>query len=636
MKKVFFLLCLIGAIQGMAQPVDSRGIYDYKDIQHVDMGWMAPLKIIKPTTPFSKNGWSYTAKQTEISQQIGMWLEQTYRTVGVLGDKKLVLLFDEPSKYRGTKEYGYNEVEKDAVLALPNSYGAKGEFHFCVSKVKDRKFWPTPGNWCFVNLHIMVNNIGLIAEQVVALNSPKDYYFLMPKYTIGEKGRNDRAMFTTMANYRNFTKSPNLEKYQHYVFPKAKTMGYIIIMSKDGKPLPVEQVTVGEFLDQLEAQLPLMLQMAQNRKLIYENYFENAKKGMVVLKEKLKGQLNQYFYTYDNFLQIDVTDIANVGSSGNLPNWIKTQAQTQEGHTNIPLWRLKKGVKESLATAGPEWVIFKLEAPFNFDYEGSVRLVDDFVSRFNYDYVYNYFWGKDKTITPYKPTGFVDEQVKFNSQAATEKSATAKQKSTDKNILFFEDFSSVAEGATPPGWNTERSALSGKGTQVAAINNQPGKWLKMVRDASPKINNISGTADFELSVNVLVHKGDVPWGATPLEVELHMQTAQGATISRMGVTPGNMNQATAEGWLTLSGKSAASACKPSSYYNLPQFKGSDQQSKITLLYRKKGQNIQVLCNNKTIFECTDFFLPNTTLQKLNFANTEKSIYYIGNIELKKL
>ncbi len=401
------LLCTVG-ITLQAQPVDSRGMYaDKKAIENTDMGWMYPLKLSQATA-FSKNGWTYTARQTDAAHKLTTWVRETYRTIGLLGDVKPVLLLNEASKYRGTKDYSYNDIEKDAIFGLPNSYGAKAQFHFCVSKTKERKFWPTPGNWCNVDLHIMANNIGLIAEQVVALNSPNDYYFLMPRYTIGEKGRNDKEWMPGYANYRNFTNSPNLAKYEHYFFPKEKNLAYIIIMTKDGKPLPIEQVTVGEFIKQLEKQMPQMLQIAQNRSLIYENYQENAKKGIQVLKNLLGSQLKNYVYTYDNFLQLDIIDMANIGSSGKLPTWLKTQPLSPEGYKHVPLWRLKEGVKKALATAGPEWIVCRLEQPIGYDYPGSIRLMDDFVSRFNYEYVYNYFFGKDTVQNPYKPVVFAD------------------------------------------------------------------------------------------------------------------------------------------------------------------------------------------------------------------------------------
>lgn len=636
MKTLLLILFMfITSIYSTAQPVDSRGMYNYNDIENVDMGWMEPLKITKPATAFSKNGWHYTDKQVEISQQIALWVEQTFRTVGLLGSKKMAFLMDEGSKYRGTKDYDYNEREKDAITGLPNSYGAKAQFHFCVSKVKDRRFWPTPGNWCQTDLYIMANNIGLISEQVVALNSTNDYFFLMPKYTLGEKGRNDNEAFVTMANYRNFTNSSNLKNYTHYLFPKDRNISYIIIMTKDGKPLPVEQVTIGGFLNQLEKQLPQMIQLAQNRKLIYENYVENAKKGIIVLRELLKSKLNQHFYTVNNYLQIDITHIANIGSSGKLPVWIKTEATTNEGYTNMPLWQLKKGVKESLATAGPEWIIFKLDAPINSSYEGSIRLMDDFVNRFNYEYVYNYFWGKGKVTTPYKPTGFVDEQVSNNNQPTTEKSAMVQRKAADKNVVLFEDFSAVPAGASPPHWQTGRSEITGNSSQVVSLNNQGGKWLKLIRNATPKNNTFSGIADFEYAADVLVHKGDVPYGATELETEFTLSTPMGEKIFRMNVTPGNMNQANAEGWLTLSVPNSSN-CKTSNYYYLPYFKGSMEQSKINIALTKRAESLTVLCNDNKIFQCDTYFPPNTTLKKFSLISTEKSQYYVSNIELKKL
>src|SRR5690606_4678655 len=115
-----------------------------------------------------------------------------------------------------------------------------------------------------------------------------------------------------------------------------------------------------------------------------------------------------------------------------------------------------------------------------------VRVMDNFVSRFNYDYVYNYFFGKEKVTTPYEPLGASNSVSKNKDEApAATLSQTALKKKADKSVVFFEDFSDIKDGATPAGWATDRSS-SGDHPTVTTLKDFEGKWLKLKGSASPK------------------------------------------------------------------------------------------------------------------------------------------------------
>jgi hypothetical protein len=82
------------------------------------------------------------------------------------------------------------------------------------------------------------------------------------------KGEFDREYNETHANYRNFTNSANLKKYDHYFVPGqslgGKGAAYIVVMTKDRQPLPFEQVNIGEFINRIEGRLPIMYILAKN------------------------------------------------------------------------------------------------------------------------------------------------------------------------------------------------------------------------------------------------------------------------------------------------------------------------------------------------------------------------------------
>lgn len=631
MKKatiVFFLL-LTGYANG--QQVDSRGIYTNKsEIENLEIGWLYPLKNV-PAKPVNLNGWNYPANQADICTKIGFWIQQTYTPTGLLGELKRSLHTPEASRYKGTKYYDYNEAEKDNRFALPHSYGAWAKFHKCLSKTSTHKFFPTPGNHCYTPLDIMANNVELITKQIIALSTPTDYYCTMPEYTLGQDKEFADNWREKLPVYRNFTGSPNLQPYGHYFYPVPGFLSYVIIMTKNNQALPFEQVTVGEFLQQLESQFPKLHQFAVNRKLIYENYLENAKKGMLVLKEKLKQQENRYVYFNTIERQIDIIDLANIGSSGKLPNWIQIEKTTP--NLNFPLLRLKKGVKESCATGGPQWIVFSLGNPIDHSYGGSVQLMDNFVSRFNYNYVYNYFFGNEKVIEPYIPLQFENTTQARDKKAVTTVSATAKQKAGDKSIIFFDDFSATAEAATPKNWDTERSS-SGEKPTITTIDGTAGNWLKLKKNASPKDVSLPIGGDIEISYDLLVQKGDVPWGTPGIETEFRFSGKDGDKRYAVNVSPGDMNRKDAAGWIMLA--LGGSDCKTGSYHSIAAFTGGNPVNKVSITIRKKGESIAIFSNSTKVYECASAFMQGAVMKKLNFYVNEKNVYYLTNIQIKKI
>lgn len=410
MRSLSTLICLLFlSMPLLAQPTNAKGWYDSKDIENVEMGWMSVMQFKEAAKPFSKNGWTYPVTQIDFSRTIVSWWQESYLPKGLLGEMRLSVLAPDPALPISNSSYDFNEAEKSNRLALPNTYGAYARLHKCVVKTATHKFWPMSGNLCYVNWNIMANNVELISKQLVYLSSADEYYCIQPRYTQGMKGA-DKEWTPKYANFGNFTNSPNLKKYDHYYVP-GQQLGsdggfYVVIMTKDGKPLPFEQVTIGEFLNRLEKRLPMMYAIQKNSVKL-ENLLGKAQNGLRILKDQFKNQLGDYVYLKDINNNIDCLTLSSIEENKPV-YWLKTQATTQTStgwtDTNFPLLRLKKGVKEACATTGPQWIIFRLDASLEHTYAGEADLMENFVSRFNYDYVYNYFFGKDKVVATYKAT----------------------------------------------------------------------------------------------------------------------------------------------------------------------------------------------------------------------------------------
>ncbi|MFT3980742.1 MAG: hypothetical protein QM687_09760 [Ferruginibacter sp.] len=639
MKKMILAAGMLYASLLSAQPTNERGWYDSKDLEDIEIGWMNIIKFTAPSKPYTKDGWIYPATQTEFSKTIVQWWQQSYSPVGLLGEMKQSVLAPDPPLPVTNSSYDANEAEKDNKKALPNTYGAYAKLHKCMVKTSAHRFWPMYGNLCDIPWNIMANNVELLGRPMIQLSSPDAYYCVQPRFTHGMKGEYDKDWLAKYADYRNFTNSPNLEKYDHYYNPDFNR--YTVIMTKDGKPLPFEQVTVAELIGRLESRFQLMFTMASAGGNKYPaTRMQDAKKGLQIIKEKMKNNYNDFVYASATTV-FDFTWLYNIDEKTDLSVSIKTRETVKDknGYTSVyfPLLRLKKGVKEAGAIGGPQWIVFSLDLPVDPRYGGNVHLMDHFVSRFNYDYVYQYFFGAQKPAGPYRILSFSTDNDKKNALPAAVQSEEAAKMNANKSVLYYEDFSTVSTGATPVNWTTERSQHSGEKVTVVEIDGVKGKWLQLRRSAVP--NNI--TLDYKISFDILTRKGDVLWGTPGIELQLNNGSTQsdpnGSFTYGINVTPGDMNRPDAAGWVTInqSMPAAYGKCRAESYYSIPQFTGSKNINRVTMSIVKKGENIKVLCNNTTVYECDKAAPADLSFKNLRFYVNEKNVYHISNILIKR-
>jgi len=632
-----------------AQPANERGWYERADIEDVEIGWIKTLQFKDPAKPFARHGWSYTARQTDITQKIATWIQQTITPRGMLGEMNLSVLAPEPSYPVSHKSYDFNEAEKNNRKALPNTYGAYAKFYMLLQKTSTKRFWPINGMADHYIWQIMANNIEMITRQMVLLSSPDEYYCTMPRYTICMKGEYDKDWMVQYANYRNFTGNPTLQRYDHYLIPSdavdyARRDYYTIVMTRDNQPLPFEQVTMATFISRLEKQLPLMYTIALNNGTKLANLMTDAQRGIQILKRKFKDQQNEFVYILGSAFQIDILSLAQIEEGKNI-HWIRTQAVTQENRdyisTSFPLLRLKKGVKENLATNGPQWIVCRLTKGVSPGNTGEIHLMETFMNRFNYDYVYDYFFGKEKVIQPYKPLAFVNAQEGKNMQAVLPLSEEAKRIKSDKSVLYFEDFSTTPIQATPANWNTQKSEITGNKVEVVEVNGAKGKWLKLKRTAYPTDISLPQSGNFIISFDVLTQKGDVPWGTPGIRMELYssakVNDAANPHRFSIDVSPGDMNRKDAAGWVMIGRQMPEGYrdCKIESYYSLPQFTGSNNINQVNMAIQRQGETLTVLCNNKKVFECTKALPASLNFKSIRFEVNEKNVYHISNVMVKK-
>ncbi|WP_028296956.1 hypothetical protein [Olivibacter sitiensis] len=403
MKTMQSLFAVLLFVVGSSQAQSTRKAY-----ADIDIGWLRKIEFKEPPKAIINQDRNYTAKQAGYAQAMLTWIQQTYSPKGMLGDMKWYTFVPDKSEPVTSKDYDYNEAEKNNRNAWPNYYGAYAKLSLFLKKDASGKFVPETGH--HIRWLIEANGVETISKQLVSLSTPEEYYFLMPRYEVGLKGSLDKTWYAEAAKFRNFTNHPNLKNYVHYYIPNGQVTDgkddfYVVIMTKNRQPLPFEQVTVGEFIRQVEKQLPLMYQMAINGGSKDINLKARANGGFQIFKKRFAAKANENVYLSENN-QLGLFDFANADENSTFP-WFQTSSgtfQNSDGYpTFFPLLKLKKGVKEASVSGDPQWLVVRWAPPLSKNLAGDIHYMDTILNRFNYEYVYNYFFGDKRPTESYKP-----------------------------------------------------------------------------------------------------------------------------------------------------------------------------------------------------------------------------------------
>ena len=168
--------------------------------------------------------------------------------------------------------------------------------------------------------------------------------------------------------------------------------------------------------------------------------------------------------------------------------------------------------------------------------EYSIHRHESILNNFNFEYVYQYFFGNDKVIEPYKPLRLPNYKERIVTEEASDKTIKAV---ADKNIFFFDDFSTSAIGKPANNW--DGSLVNGKKAMVTQLNGNNDKWLEILahEKVRPKNIQVPYPQNFTLSYE-LVASQNFTWGARGLTMQLSKETSPGNAESylKLKLRPG--------------------------------------------------------------------------------------------------
>jgi len=621
MKKIILIILVAISITSQAQPVyvDRIG-FILESIADIDIGWM---EIRKHTTlPKGKQLGDriYSAKQIDNCEKFVEWMQQSYLPRGCLGNATYYQNYI--PKFNGNNSRLGNAINMNA-QALPLMYGAQTKIHMFLKKDEKEKFVPQTGHGEF--WYIEANQLQHISKPVWFISSAEEYYFVLPDFTSNPKGydADDKAE----SNLLGFANHKNIEGYKHFYIPP-KTIGdeqgYVVIMTKDNNELPFEKITIGEFFTQAEKQLPVWQKVDPTSP---EN-FARAQKNLARLKEKYKNKWNDIAELQ---LSAEISFFTFVNATEGYDDMFDNK---QGAHTTFPILKIKKATLELCKKDQPQWLVIRWTVGMP-NQAFNLHLHESVMNNFNFKYAYDYFFDPEKVKgQPYKP---LRSPTYKEAVLTSEGSEATKKNTTDKNIHFFEDFSTSAIGKKPIDWQS--TLALGTTTVVTKRDGLDGNWAIMANYIiRPTQLKTPLPQNFTLSYDMVVAQ-NFTWGATGLTLKLSKEISRDNAESylELKLRPGFDGR---DGEATLETKfpNPPGYSNGTKWYAAPGFSNNKKNNRITVTIKKKDEMLQLFVDKTKIAEYEKAIPAAHLFNAMSFTSYnsgENDKYYISNIKITK-
>ena len=579
MRKVILSICFcLYTATSFAQVIPPREIEDSV------LGWMKVYNFKGAKAPLKVDNKLYSIAQLSIADSFANWIQASYIPKGGLGDVKKAV----------TPKLGvYNQHE----AGLPQAYGAYATIYYFLKRSSTGKF--VPNNNLGVTWKIMANEVPT-DWGISDLCTPTEFYFTLPSYEAYFDGGESVKKLHDLSN------TPSLKSYLNFWVKSVESGGGgdYVMLSKNNKS-PFVKLTKGEYLQLLETAISVVYE--KEKKKIYEREKGNQKNidrelvykdeikekriaNLKKTKEKYKDKLGELALVNNQPSLVALNTQTDVFSNGDLSDPISTSGR-------VPVYKIDPLMAELCKKDKPQWVLINWWWAANNVTEKYLH--ESIINNFNFDYVYNFFFDPEKVKDkPYKPlrSPFFKERVTVN-----EASEISKKNNSDKNIFFFEDFSTTGIGQNPIGWKSKLNSES-KTCIVATLEGIPGNWVEIKGNEAftPTQLKKQLPQNFTLSYELAVPQ-NFTWGAKGLTFQLSKETSPGNAESYLNLRlrPGFNGK---DGEAVIETKFAS----PPGYLNgtkwllAPGFSNNKKYNRITVIIKKKEEALQIFIDNNKI------------------------------------
>lgn len=605
MRKYIFLLpiAMLTVNISLAQHIPTESIEDSV------LGWMKVYNFKGAKAGITVGDKVYSVHQLSICDSFANWIQASYVPKGGLGDVR---------KAVSGKLGLYNQND----AALPQNYGAYSKTYYELKYSNGKRVPLTDGHerWgIFANAPV-----GIPAD---ALCTPTQYYFTLPSFA-------EQGFSEALPKLYGLATHPNTKKYFTYFRRNSKIGNEKTVLLHPENKFPFIKITKGEYLQVIEG--AVMRLYENEKKSIYEkergnqrniDYFmkylnDNHAKRLATLKinkERYKDRLQEIAEIYTDAPGLLLENISDVfeGNGGS--------------STKLPVYKIDPVIAELCKKDKPQWITITwhgdVTSPVGKHQHESI------INNFNFEYVYNFFFYPEKVKgQPYKPlhSPYANESV-----VVTAASEASKRNTADKNVFFFEDFSTTGIGKKPNGWKT---ILSGQGTTgiVATREGLDGNWVELKGHHIIAILKSPLPQNFTLSYDLAATQ-NFTWGSKGLTMQLSKETSPGNAESflMLRLRPGYDGR---DGETTLERKFPGYS-EETKWYTAPGFSNNKKNNLISVTIKKQGEMLQVFIDKTKVAEYTKGIPAAQLFNALSFncsgnsAETDK--YYISNIRVSK-
>jgi hypothetical protein len=610
---VLIVILLISAVRLAAQPVPRKSIEDEV------IGWMKIYHYKGAKEPLKVDDKIFSPAQLSICDSLANWIQASYIPKGGLGDVKKSV-----SERLGL----YNQH----TAARPQMYGAYSKTYLDLKYNSNHKLEPQ------TNSHVYW---GIFANQIPGnwpvrdICSTTDYYFTMPSFESAEEG------YEAAKKDFDISGHPNLKPYTTLW---VKNMGFgggmeAVLLSKDNKS-PFIPITKGEYLLTLERAI-LRYYEAEKKKIVereqgiqqriavavksLDEKIARLQEGLKNNREKYKNRLEETALTDAQPGLNDLENRRDLFSAGYL-----TDPENTAGR--LLVYKVDPTIAELCEKDKPQWILVTWEYYFNNPVVK--HLHESILNNFNFQYVYNFFFDPGKVTGPYKPlrSPTVKETV-----AGVTASEVASKNAADKNIHFFEDFSTTPVGKNPLGWKTSMG-YNNSGASVTKLDGLEGNWTVMGRNHTLTATQIKKPLpqNFTLSYDILAAE-NFTWGAKGLSFKLAKENS--------GKVESFVQVKLRPGWGGRDGEVTFETQFPSPYLTTTKwlvakgFSNDKKYNRVNVTIVKKGETLQLFTDETKIAEYEKAVPASLLFNALSFdtggGDTENDKYYIGNIKISK-
>jgi len=607
MKKLFFsYLILVLYTTSFAQEIRSEMLEDSV------IGWMKIYNFKGTNKPLTVDHRTYTAAQLSICDSFVNWMQASYMPKGALGDVKKTVM----------ERLGpYNQY----TAAMPQRYGAVVKTYTELKRNANGKLEP------FTNSHLvwrmMANEI--VGTGINALCTPSKYYFTMPSFAEqGYDGEYEKKV--------DLSAHPVLGKYASYYQRNRRTGNekYIILYKEKS---PFVKVTKGEYLQAMEA---AVLKLYETKKQeIYNNPGNNQKQIDYFMKylneahakrlECLKNNKEKYKDRLG-----ETAEVSTVEPNALLENIPDVFEGTGGSGLKLPVYKVDPVIAEQCKTNQPQWIVVAWTTALN-DPIGK-HMYDAVINNFNFDYVYNFFFDPEKVKgQAYKP---LRSLLYKEAVAVTEASETKKKNTADKNVIFFDDFSTTATGKKPTGWQTKLTN-DGQTAIVVYPDGLEDTWAQLRGHQMNLFFTKSLPQNFTFTYDIAAAQ-NFTWGAKALTMQLSYRTTAGRDESYLllKLRPG-FDGRDGEAELETKFPYPPGYSNGIKWYKAYGFSNNKKANKVTVTIKKKEELLQVFIDNTKIAEYEKAIPLAHPFNALSFSSSgnsaETDTYFISNIKIVK-